>query len=83
MTVGEVMRRQFPVARADELVAAARGKLDKGRVRALPVLQPDGRLAGLVTMADISEAFRLINARPELARTSSVQLPSGIEPRPV
>jgi stage IV sporulation protein FB len=63
-TVGEAMRRQFAVTRPEESVAAAQGQLDEGRVRALPVVQSDGRLAGLITATDISEAFRLLAARP-------------------
>jgi stage IV sporulation protein FB len=76
--VGEVMRRQFPVVRADESVAAAQGQLDEGRVRALPVVGPDGRLAGLLTAADIGEAFRLLTARPQLV----AQRPQAIEQGP-
>src|SRR5215204_3930281 len=64
-TVGEAMRCQFPVARPEELVAAAQGQLDEGRVRALPVVQSDGRLAGLLTAADIGEALRLLPVRPQ------------------
>jgi CBS domain-containing protein len=64
--VGEAMRRQFPVARPEESVAVARGQLDEGRVRALPVVQADGRLAGLLTAADIGEALRLLAARPQV-----------------
>jgi CBS domain-containing protein len=62
-TVGEAMRRQFPVARPEESVAAAQEQLGEGRVRALPVVQSDGRLAGLLTAADIGEALRLLPAR--------------------
>jgi CBS domain-containing protein len=60
------MRRQFPVARPEESVAAAQEQLGEGRVRALPVVQPDGRLAGLLTAADIGEALRLLAARPQV-----------------
>jgi Zn-dependent protease/CBS domain-containing protein len=65
-TVGEAMRRQFPVARPEESVAVAKGQLSEGRVRALPVVQSDGQLAGLLTAADIGEALRLIAARPQV-----------------
>src|ERR687894_662112 len=65
-TVGEAMRRQFPVARPEESVAAAQEQLGEGRVRALPVVQSDGRLAGLLTAADIGEALRLLAARPQV-----------------
>jgi stage IV sporulation protein FB len=63
-TVGAAMRRDFPVTSSEESVTAARGRLDGGHVRALPVVQPDGRLAGLLTAADVGEAFRLLAARP-------------------
>jgi Zn-dependent protease/CBS domain-containing protein len=69
--VGEVMRRQFPVARPEESVAAAHEQLGEGRVRALPVVQSDGRLAGLLTAADISEALRLLAARPQVGASGA------------
>jgi CBS domain-containing protein len=61
-TVGTAMRREFPVTRSEESVTAAQGQLGEGRVRALPVVRPDGRLAGLLTAADIGEALRLLTA---------------------
>lgn len=81
-TVGDVMRRQFPMVRSDELVAAAQGQLGEAGVRALPVVRPDGRLAGLLTAADIGEAFRLLTARAELERSSGAQRPRAIEQAP-
>ena len=59
------MRRQFPVARPGNWVAAAQGHPAEGRVRARPVVQSDGRLAGLLTAADIGEALRLLPVRPQ------------------
>ncbi len=70
-TVGEAMRRQFPVARPEESVAAAQGQLDEGRVRALPVVQANGRLAGLLTAADIGEAFRLLAPRSQVGTSGA------------
>jgi Zn-dependent protease/CBS domain-containing protein len=70
-TVGEAMRRQFPVARPEESVAAAQEQLGEGRVRALPVVQSDGRLAGLLTAADIGEALRLLPARPQVGASGA------------
>jgi stage IV sporulation protein FB len=66
-SVGEVMRREFAVTRSEESVAAAQGQLGGAGVRALPVVRPDGRLAGLLTAADVGEAFRLLTAQPRLA----------------
>jgi stage IV sporulation protein FB len=65
-TVGAAMRREFPVTRSEEPVTAVQGQLGKGRVRALPVVRPDGKLAGLLTAADLGEALRLVAARPQL-----------------
>jgi Zn-dependent protease/CBS domain-containing protein len=64
-TVGEAMRRQFPVARPEESVAAAQAQLGEAGVRALPVVRPDGQLAGLLTASDIGEVLRLLTARPQ------------------
>jgi Zn-dependent protease/CBS domain-containing protein len=75
--VGAVMRREFPVTRSEEPVSAVQGQLSKGRVRALPVLRPDGSLAGLLTAADIGEALRLIAARPQLTAVDA-----GGQPQP-
>jgi CBS domain-containing protein len=69
-SVGEVMHDQFPVARAGESVAAAQGQLGEAGVRALPVVRPDGRLAGLLTTADIGEAYRLLTAQSQQVRGS-------------
>jgi hypothetical protein len=38
--------------------------LGEGRVRTLPVVRPDDRLAGLLTEADVGEAIRLLAAPP-------------------
>jgi Zn-dependent protease len=79
-TVGEVMRREFAVTSAEEPVTAAQGQLGEGRVRALPVVRPDGRLAGLLTAADIGEAFRLLTAQPRLVSASAAPRPQTGEP---
>jgi Zn-dependent protease/CBS domain-containing protein len=69
--VGEVMRRQFPVARPEESVVATQGQLAEAGVRALPVVRPDGQLAGLITATDIGEAFRLLTARPQVSASGA------------
>ncbi len=81
-TVSEAMRREFPVARPEESVAAAQGQLAEGRVRALPVVQSDGRLAGLLTAADIGEAMRLLTARPQVVAASGPRQTQVIEQAP-
>ena len=82
-TVGAAMRREFPVTRSEELVTVAQEQLGEGRVRALPVVLSDGRLAGLLTATDIGEALRLLTARPRLASTSVTPLRSAVEQGPI
>ncbi len=81
-TVGAAMRREFPVARSEELVADAQEQLGEAGVRALPVVRPDGGLAGLLTAADIGEAFRLLTARPQLAGAGGALRPQALEQGP-
>ena len=81
-TVGDAMRREFPVTRSEDPVTAAQGQFGAGRVRALPVVQSDGRLAGLLTAADIGEAFRLLIAQPKLGAASVVPRPPTVEQVP-
>ena len=80
--VGDVMRRQFPVARVEESVVDAQGQLGEAGIRALPVVQPDGRLVGLLTAADIGEAFRLLTARSQMERSPGARRPQPIEQGP-
>jgi Zn-dependent protease/CBS domain-containing protein len=82
-SVGEVMRREFAVTRLEESVTTAQGQLGNGHVRALPVVQPDGRLAGLLTAADIGEAFRLLTARPKLTPVDATGQTHALEQTPV
>jgi hypothetical protein len=49
----------------------------------LPVVQPDGRLAGLLTAADVGETFRLLSARPQLALGNLVGRRQTAEPAPL
>ena len=76
------MRVEFPVTSSEESVTAAQGQLGEGRVRALPVVRADGRLAGLLTATDIGEAFRLLAARPQLALVDVTGQPHAAEQGP-
>jgi CBS domain-containing protein len=66
--ISEVMRVDVPTLSADEPLMDAQQRFMEGRVRAVPVVDLDGRLTGLLTIADISEAYRLLSARSAAAR---------------
>ena len=63
----EVMRTQIAFASADEPLHSAQQKMLRTRTRALPVLNPEGELLGLLTADDINEAYRLMAVSPQLA----------------
>lgn len=63
----EVMRTRIVFTSPDELLHAAQQKMLMGRTRALPVLNPEGELLGLLTAGDINEAYRLMAVSPNLA----------------
>jgi Zn-dependent protease/predicted transcriptional regulator len=65
--VGEVMKRDFAVARPNEDIAVVQERLAAEQQRAMVVIADNGRLLGLLTANDIAEAFRLFSAQPELA----------------
>ena len=63
----EVMRTRIAFASPDEPLHAAQQKMLTGRTRALPVLNPEGELLGLLTADDVNEAYRLMAISPKLA----------------
>jgi Zn-dependent protease/CBS domain-containing protein len=63
----EVMRTQMAFAAPDELLHTAQQKMLTGRARAMPVINPEGELLGLLTADDINEAYRLMAISPKLA----------------
>jgi stage IV sporulation protein FB len=65
-SVGAVMHREFPTARPEETIVDVQARLADSGVRALPIVAPDGRLAGFLTAGDIGEAFRILSIRPQL-----------------
>lgn len=56
-TVGDVMSVQLVTAAADDDLLQAVALMRQHRVRRLIVLEPDGRLAGVVTLEDLLEAL--------------------------
>ena len=65
--VREVMRSRIAFVAPDEPLHAAQQKMLMGRTRALPVLNPEGELIGLLTADDINEAYRLMAVSAQLA----------------
>jgi Zn-dependent protease/CBS domain-containing protein len=63
----EVMRTHIPFAGPDDPLHTAQQKMLSGRTRALPVLNSEGELLGLLTADDINEAYRLMMVNPKLA----------------
>lgn len=68
-SVGQVMHTRFPTATPGEPIFQAQQQMAVGRVRAMPVVEGDDRLVGLLTAADINEAYRLLSVSPGLAPT--------------
>ena len=66
----EAMRTGVPYATQNESLNQAHQKMLKGRTRALPVLNSDGELIGLLSADDINEAYRLMTVGPNLAVNS-------------
>ena len=62
--VGQVMRRQFVVARPEETLVEVQGQMSAARLRTVPVVERD-RVVGLLTAQDINEAYRLLKVLPE------------------
>lgn len=65
--VGEVMRREHPAATPEEPLYRVQQRMAEARVQALPVVEGGGRLVGLLTAADVNEAYRLLSASPRRA----------------
>jgi Zn-dependent protease/predicted transcriptional regulator len=59
--VGEVMRKDFPVAALDERLFDAFARMRSQGVKAMPVMEGE-RLIGMVSMEDISEVYALMSA---------------------
>lgn len=54
---------------ADEPLSQALLHMTTGKVRALPVLDRQTQLAGLLTVEDVNEAYRLLLANPNPAHS--------------
>ncbi len=66
----EFMRTKIAAVSPDEPLHAAQQKMLLSRTRALPVLNPEGELLGLLTADDVNEAYRLMAVNPQLATSA-------------
>ena len=82
-TVGTVMHRDFPTARPDEPIVEIQARMAAANSRALPIVLFDGRLAGLLTAADIGEVFRLLAMRSQLQQQRPVARGTWAEEGPL
>ncbi|MBL7184132.1 MAG: site-2 protease family protein [Anaerolineae bacterium] len=64
VSVGQVMRRRFAVARPEETLVEVQGRMSAARLRSVPVVERD-RVVGLLTAQDINEAYRLLKVLPK------------------
>jgi CBS domain-containing protein len=64
--VREVMQAKIGSVSPGEPLHTAQQKMLTSRTRALPVLNPEGELLGLLTADDINEAYRLMVVNPKL-----------------
>ncbi|MEA3340631.1 MAG: site-2 protease family protein [Chloroflexota bacterium] len=62
--VGQVMCRQFVVARPQETLVEVQGQMSAARLRSVPVIEGE-RVVGLLTAQDINEAYRLLKVLPQ------------------
>ncbi len=63
--VREVMRTTFPTATPDQPLYEAQKHMLTGRVLAIPVVDEEGDIIGLLTATDINEAYRLLTIRQQ------------------
>jgi len=61
--VRDVMQIKFPTATLDQPLYEAQKHMVTGRVRAMPVVDDEGDIIGLLTSTDINEAYRLLSIR--------------------
>jgi len=56
-TAGDLMSHPAVTVSPDDLVKTAAGLMNKHRLQRLPVVAPDGRLAGIVSRSDVLSVF--------------------------
>jgi CBS domain-containing protein len=62
--VREVMRTDFPATHPDDALYLTLEKMAKAKIRAVPVMDDDQNLIGMITAGDVNEAYRLFTINP-------------------
>lgn len=65
--VVSVMRKTFPTVTSDDSLFRAQQLMLENNIEALPVVD-NGQFGGLLTLRDVDELYRLMNASPQLLR---------------
>jgi CBS domain-containing protein len=69
--VQQAMRKSNAWVRPEELLHTAQQKMLQWRIRAVPVVNDEGELQGLLTTNDVNEAYRLMSTtNPALSISS-------------
>ncbi len=63
--VREVMRTDFPAAHLDDALYVTLEKMAKAKIRAVPVVDDNQDLIGMITSSDVNEAYRLFTISPQ------------------
>lgn len=59
-TARESMRADFPVARVNSALTDVQSKMQESDLKALPIVNEEGKIAGLITLEDISRVYFLV-----------------------
>jgi CBS domain-containing protein len=63
--IREVMRTEFPAAHLDDALYVTLEKMAKAKIRAVPVVDDNQDLIGMITTSDVNEAYRLFTISPQ------------------
>jgi CBS-domain-containing membrane protein len=80
ITAGDLMTGPAVTVVPEDAVEDAARLMGKRKVKRLPVIDADGRLAGIISRADVLSVFD----RPDTASASGpIQLPARLMPEPI
>ncbi|HSM24148.1 MAG TPA: site-2 protease family protein [Anaerolineaceae bacterium] len=63
--VREVMRTDFPATHLDDALYVTIEKMAKAKIKAVPVVDDDQNLIGMISSNDVNEAYRLLTVNPQ------------------